>query len=108
MGAFADLFKSERGLLTVLLVIGVTTLCAIGKLDADAWTAYTKWALVTYTAGKTVTGVVSAITGKDSDGVPAIKTTATTSIVSPGVTTQGVVGLAAQTSTTTTTDKKGA
>lgn len=99
MGAFADLFKSERGLLTILLVIAATVLCAIGKLAVDDWTTYTKWALLIYTTGKTATGVVSAITGKDTDGVAAPKTSSTAVTVtttapsSPGVTASGVVGM---------------
>lgn len=95
MGAFADLFNSERGLLTILLVTAATVLCAIGKLDVTDWTAYTKWALVIYTTGKTATGVVSAITGKDTDGVAAPKAVAVTTTIpsSPGVTASGVVGM---------------
>lgn len=99
MGAFADLFNSERGLLTVSLVIAVTVLCAIGKIDPADWTSYTKWALLIYTAGKTATGVTSAITGKDTDGVVAPKTSSTAVTVtttapsSPGVTASGIVGM---------------
>lgn len=96
MGAFADLFNSERGLLTILLVIASTVLCAIGKLDVTDWTTYTKWALLIYTTGKTVTGVASSITGKDTDGVAAPKTSSvvtTTTLSSPGVTASGVVGM---------------
>lgn len=114
MGALTDIFKSERGFFTILLVVAATVLCAIGKLDVTDWTAYTKWALLIYTAGKTVTGGISAITGKDTDGIPAPKTSSTAVMVtttapsSPGVTASGVVGMPTIAIPTIPTDKKGA
>jgi len=56
MGAIADLWKSERGL------VAVTVLCVTGMLTVEQWLDYTKWIFVTYAAAKTVTGSVELVT----------------------------------------------
>lgn len=59
MGALADLWKSERGLVMVVLIIGATVLCALGIVTVQQWLDYTKWVFVTYAAAKTVTGSIA-------------------------------------------------
>jgi hypothetical protein len=60
MGAIADLWKSERGIVGLALVIAATVMVALGRLSADQWVDYTKWIFVTYAAAKTVTGAIEA------------------------------------------------
>jgi hypothetical protein len=58
MGALTDLWKSERGLLAVLLVISAGVLAGLGYMTTPEWTEFAKWIFITYTAGKTVTGAI--------------------------------------------------
>jgi hypothetical protein len=63
MGAIADLWKSERGLLAVLLVAAAGTLAGLGHMTTPQWTEFAQWIFVTYTAGKTVTGALEIARG---------------------------------------------
>lgn len=67
MGAIADLWKSERGLLAVLLIIAVTVLAIIGNVTGAEWREYTLYIFGGYTAAKTVTGTVQVLKGGTSD-----------------------------------------
>jgi hypothetical protein len=58
MGAIADIWKSERGLIMVALIIAVTVLSALGVTSPQQWLDYTKWIFLTYAASKTVTGTM--------------------------------------------------
>ncbi len=60
MGAFADLFKSERGLLGILLIIGATVLAILGLMPVERWESYTQVIFLGYALGKTVTGGITA------------------------------------------------
>lgn len=64
MGAIADFWKSERGLLAVLLVIGATILTALGQMSIAEWREYTLWIFGLYAGLKTVTSTAELITGK--------------------------------------------
>lgn len=77
MGAITDLWKSERGLLAVLLVAAAGTLAGLGHMTTPQWTEFAQWIFVTYTAGKTVTGAFEIAKG------PAPGTTAVVAAVSP-------------------------
>jgi hypothetical protein len=59
MGAIADLWRSERGLVAIALIAAVTVLCGIGSVTVEQWLDYTKWIFVTYAAAKTVTGAAA-------------------------------------------------
>lgn len=63
MGAIKDLWKSERGLLAVLLVAAAGTLAGLGHMTTPQWTEFAQWIFVTYTAGKTVTGAIEIAKG---------------------------------------------
>src|SRR5882724_9998058 len=65
MGAITDLFKSERGLLAVAILIAATVLCGTHQLTVDQWTAFVQWVFGIYVAGKTVTGATAMFTFKD-------------------------------------------
>jgi hypothetical protein len=67
MGAITDLWKSERGLLAVLLVITAGILAGLGYMTTPEWTEFAKWIFVTYTAGKTVTGAFQIAKGGTAD-----------------------------------------
>jgi len=70
MGALTDLWKSERGLLTALILIAAGVLAGMTILTADQWMDFTKFIFVTYVSGKTVTGAVSIWRGTPAP-VPA-------------------------------------
>jgi hypothetical protein len=76
MGAIADFWKSERGLLAVLLVIGATVLTGLGSMTVDQWLDYTKWIFGLYAGSKTVTGAVDLLTAAKRSA-PATATTET-------------------------------
>ena len=67
MGALTDLWKSERGLLAVLLVATAGLLAGLGHMTVPEWTEFAKWIFVTYTAGKTVTGAFQIAKGGTAD-----------------------------------------
>lgn len=61
MGAFTNLWNSEKGLAGGVLIIAATLLVALGHLPGDVWVEYTKWIFGIFVAGKTVQGAVSAM-----------------------------------------------
>jgi hypothetical protein len=67
MGALTDLWKSERGLLAVLLVVTAGVLAGLGQMTIPEWTEFSKWIFITYTAGKTVTGAFQIAKGGTAD-----------------------------------------
>ena len=60
MNGFLDLFKSEKGVLTVLFGVAVTVLALLGKITFADWREYTLWLMGIYVTGKTVQGVSEA------------------------------------------------
>lgn len=58
MGAITDLWKSERGLLAVLIIVAATVLAALEKMSIIDWQAFVTGIFITYVSGKTVTGAV--------------------------------------------------
>jgi predicted branched-subunit amino acid permease len=56
MGALADIWKSERGLIVVLLVVGATIGMLMGQVTFDQWSTYTLTIFGIYAGSKTVTG----------------------------------------------------
>lgn len=59
MGALTDLWKSERGLIAALLLVGATVLAAVGVMTFAEWREYTLFIYGTYAVTKTVTGSVA-------------------------------------------------
>jgi hypothetical protein len=70
MGAITDLWKSERGLVAILLILGATVLTALGKMPVPDWREYTLYIFGTYALAKTVTGTVQIVKSK-SEPTPA-------------------------------------
>lgn len=94
MGAIADLWKSERGLLAVLLVATAGVLAGLGHMTIPEWTEFTKWIFMTYTAGKTVTGAFqiakstnNSKPSNDADTAPQSTATSSATSASPTVST---------------------
>ena len=73
MGAITDLFRSERGLLTLILVATAGVLAGLGHMTTTEWTDFAKWIFITYTAGKTVTGAFQIAKGSASTSDPVSK-----------------------------------
>jgi hypothetical protein len=61
MQAISDLFKSERGLLGLLLIVGATILAVVGKMTVDAWSTFAMVIFGTYAAGKTISSAAASI-----------------------------------------------
>jgi len=70
MGAFTDLWKSERGLLAVLIIVAASVLAGIDKMPVADWQTFVTGIFITYAAGKTVTGAVAIMKGT-TDPAPA-------------------------------------
>lgn len=71
MGAIADLWKSERGLVAMLLIVAGTVGLALGRLTTEQWIEFTQWLFVTYATGKTITGTVAILKGSGDPAAPA-------------------------------------
>lgn len=71
MGAIADIWKSERGLLAVVLIISATVLAAMGQMTEASWREFSIYVFTVYVGSKTVTGSVALIKGKGADVDPA-------------------------------------
>ncbi len=63
MGALTDLWKSERGLFALVLIIAATVLTALGHMTIDAWQDFALYIFGIYVTGKTVTGAVGLFKG---------------------------------------------
>ena len=53
-----DLIESERGILTILLVVAVTLLAIAKIVTGEQWLAYTQAVAIALVASKTVTGAI--------------------------------------------------
>ena len=76
MGALKDLFLSERGIVTILLLVAVTVFVCIGALTFEQWQTYTTTLSAIYVGSKTVTGVAAIIKGPTATDDPPSKTDA--------------------------------
>lgn len=84
MGALANLWHSEKGIIAVLALIGATVLAALSILTAEQWIGFAEWTLAFYIGGKTIQGVGSAIAS-------AMKPATTTTVANA----EGVVSVSA-------------
>lgn len=55
-GGISDLFKSEKGLMGVAVLVIATVAFFTGKIDKDTWMWLMLGSQATYTVGKTVQG----------------------------------------------------
>lgn len=69
MGALTDLWHSERGIIALVLLAGVTAALFTGNCTFEQWQSYSKWIFVTYATSKTVTGAVDLF--KNGSGAKA-------------------------------------
>ena len=79
MGALTDLWKSERGLLAVLLIVAVTVLACMGLVTFAEWREYTLYVYGAYAIAKTITGTAQVIKGGTADPESAKPPTTTPS-----------------------------
>jgi hypothetical protein len=80
MGALTDLWKSERGIIAVALIVAASVLTGLSVLTPEKWeqwSTFVKWIFVTYTAGKTLTGAALIMKGgaESEPPTPAIPPT---------------------------------
>ena len=61
MGAITDLWKSERGLLCLAIIVASTVLVVQGTLSVDDWKQLIMVIFGTYVAGKTASSVAEII-----------------------------------------------
>jgi hypothetical protein len=61
MGAITDLWKSERGLLAVLIIVAASVFVGLDKMTVADWQTFVLGIFITYAAGKTVTGAVEIV-----------------------------------------------
>lgn len=75
MGAIADIWHSERGLIALAIIVAATVLAALGRMSIGDWQTFVLGVFIAYAAGKTATGVASIIKGVPDPipptGVPA-------------------------------------
>ena len=76
-GAIADLWRSERGLLCLVILLAATILAALNVLPVGEWKSLVLYVYGTYVVGKTATGVIEVWKGgKPTTDSPASDTTA--------------------------------
>lgn len=63
MGAIADLWKSEKGLLTLAIIVCATVLAALNRMTTDQWISFVQVIFGAYVFGKTATGVAQIVKG---------------------------------------------
>lgn len=61
MTGLKDLLASERGVLSILLVLACTALVITGQMSVDQWIEYTKWIGTVLIASKTVTTALETL-----------------------------------------------
>lgn len=66
-----DLFASERGVFSILLLVACTVFVIVGKMTLEQWINYTQVIGVALVASKTVTGVVETIKAKSGSSAGA-------------------------------------
>ena len=66
MGAITDIWYSERGIFSVVLILVTTAAMFTGHITSDAWLTQLQWISAFYIGGKTVTGAVGAWQGKSA------------------------------------------
>jgi hypothetical protein len=72
MNGVSALFKSEKGLMALIVILASAVLAGLRILPINQWEEIQLWVLGIYTTGKTVQGVASVLkTGKtDADRNP--------------------------------------
>jgi|GEM_PF-6378622 len=73
MGALTDLWRSERGLLAVLIIIAASVLTGLGSMPVAEWQTFVTGIFVAYAAGKTVTGAVEILKGKPAGSASPVE-----------------------------------
>lgn len=68
MGAITNLWKSERGLLAILLIISATVLAGLNRMSIEAWREFALYVFGIYAAGRTLTGAVDLVVTKRDTG----------------------------------------
>lgn len=71
MGAITDLWKSERGLLCVLVILAASAFVLAGKMAIGDWETFVMVVFGTYVGGKTVTSAVETLKGPAPQPAPA-------------------------------------
>jgi hypothetical protein len=84
MGALTDLWKSERGLLCLVIIVAATVLTGLERMTVEQWTTFVELIFGTYVVGKTATGIVQIRSGS-AEAAPAASTApAVTPAPAPG------------------------
>ena len=63
MGALTDLWKSERGLLAVLIIVAASVFVIVNRMTITDWQSFVTWIFGLYAGGKTVTGAMEIMKG---------------------------------------------
>jgi hypothetical protein len=82
IAGITDLLQSERGIISIFLIVASTVLVIVGALPIEEWITYTKWIAVTLIASKTVTGAIETIIQSPRSQKTETKTEAKTTAAS--------------------------
>lgn len=83
MGAITNLWRSERGILAVLLVISATVLASLNRMSIDAWRDFSLYVFGIYATTRTVTGAVDLVVTAKRDSAAASANLSTSSTELP-------------------------
>lgn len=71
MGALKDLLASERGLVSLALIIAATVLASTGAMTVELWVSYTVQLAALFMGSKAITGAAEALASKRSPAPPS-------------------------------------
>ncbi len=72
MKALKDLFASERGLIVLMLLVGVTAGMFTGHVGFPEWKEYTLYIFGIYVVGKSATGIATIMRGNSTEDLGAL------------------------------------
>lgn len=64
MGAIKNIFGTEHGLIAIALIIGATTLCALGIMPLERWETYSQIIFGTFAGAHAIITGASAIANR--------------------------------------------
>jgi len=79
----SNLLNSEKGVMGLALLVGVTILAGLGRVTPDDWLSYTQWIFGIYVGGKSIQGAATAIANRPATPVAPVASSSTTVVTPP-------------------------
>ena len=76
-----NLLNSEKGVMGLALLVGVTVLAGLGRVTSEDWLSYTQWIFGIYVGGKSIQGAAAVFASRPAATAPIASST--TTVVTP-------------------------